>query len=172
MVGKIVTLSIIVIASAIMGNVVVRSADQRLTALVTLMNCGKAMKNCLVFQRMTLFEALKHCDKIGMDGLFGRMAELMRECPGVNLFQICRMALSEGGEALALIDGKAQQALVNFIVTAGSASIPQMIADAYGEFAKELGGIISEMKNQQMKKARAVRSLCMLGGIMIAIVLA
>lgn len=172
MIGKIVTLSIIVVASIVMGNVVVRSADQKMAALTSLANCMKAMKNCLVFQKMTLFEALKHCDKIGMDGLFGKMAEIMRDSPGANLFQVCRMALNEENETVALLDEKARQALMNFIVTAGAASIPQMIIDAYGEFTKELNQIVQGMKDQQMKKARAIRSLCMLGGITIAIVLA
>ena len=64
MLYKIFLLGVIIFSRISIGNIIVGEKEQRLKALSELENCIKAMRNGMVYQGMTFYEALKHTGRV------------------------------------------------------------------------------------------------------------
>ncbi len=98
MLYKIFLLGVIIFSSISIGNIIVGEKEQRLKALSELENCIKAMRNGMVYQGMTFYEALKHTGRVGLNGFFGNCAEILRQHPEWEARQVYDQALKEPGK--------------------------------------------------------------------------
>lgn len=168
MLVKVVLLGVIVVASAAMGNLAVARENGRRKTLVTMVNCVKSVRNAMLYQGMQLKDAIKYAGGIGMRDFFNACADIMAKHPEYTGHQVCSKALEscpveglEGEEGL----------LKDLFKELSEAVIGEEIGDACTRFIKELQRVISVAGEQRIKKARLVRTMCLLSGMVIAIIL-
>ena len=171
MLFKIFLLGVILLASAAMGSVLAGRMGERGKLLCEITYCVKTMKNAMIYQGMTLSDALLRADRVGGEGFFAECAQIAQKHPEIGGRQICRQALSQQEESFDRLQETEKEALFSLFDELARAETPEEITAATGAFSREIGEITKEISEKQAKKAKLVRSLCFLGGLTVAIIL-
>ena len=171
MLYKIFLLGVIIFSSISIGNIIVGEKEQRLKALSELENCIKAMRNGMVYQGMTFYEALKHTGRAGLNGFFGNCAEILRQHPEWEARQVYDQALKEPGEKMGYLQEPEKEALRDLLMRLSTALVVEQISDAAAIFFRQLHMIHGELLEAQRTKSRAIKTVCLLCGLATAVIL-
>lgn len=171
MLFKICMLAVIVIASVALGNVIVSGAGDRIRTLVQLVNCVKAMKNGMIYQGMTLFEALAYGDKVGLSGFLLECAQILKKNPELSGKQIVKQAMEKENRQVSHLKGQEREAFLELMDRLSGAVVREQIEEATGVFFREMNSLIRELSEEQAKKSKLIKTMCLLSGLAVAIIL-
>ena len=171
MLVKIILIGVIVVASAALGNVNVSRASDRQKMLALLANCVKAVRNAMMYQAMPLKEALNYAGGVGLKEFFAECTRILGAHPEYTGRQICQKALEKENVELAEMGTEEAELLKNLMGELSQAVVGEEINGACSRFLKEISKLISVTAEKQLKKARLVRTMCLLSGMVIAIIL-
>jgi len=172
MLYKIFLLSVIVFCSMAIGNVIVKEKGQRIKTLGQLLNCVKAMRNGMVYQGMTFYEALRHGGRVGLDGFFKTCADIMRSNPELGAGAIFEKAQQMKNQQMESLKSGEMEALRDLMLRLSTALVVEQITDAVAIFNRQITMIMNELVAVQSKKAKVIKSMCLLSGLAVAIILA
>ena len=167
---KALLIAVIVLASIGLGNSVTSTVSGRMRQINLLLGCVKAMKNGMVYQGMTFYEALRHASGVGMEGFFSFCAEQIKSAPTCTGAELCKTAMAERPEEMQYLKEREKAAFVVLMDMLSRAVLPGEVAEAAGQFGREMAELMRELSEGQYKKAKAVKTVCVLSGLVLAIV--
>lgn len=169
MLFKFFILGAILLASAALGNAVAARTAQHLREVNQAVNCIKGIKNRMLYQRMPLCAAMDGAQGLGA---FPQMcAGILRKHPGLTGREACQRAFQMKGALPETAAEPERHALIALVDGLAAAETAQQLADVFSAYFREMGEILRDVKENQIRKARLVRSMCMTGGLAVAILL-
>ena len=163
---KFILIAVIVIASAGLGNTLVAGITERQKMLISFVNGAKCIKNAMIYEYQPLYAALQHC---GGNAFFKRCAEIMREHPEINGETLCKKAL-EGMSDLPLKNNE-KELLSEFLQELSVSLVTEHISEATSTFLREYGTCLREVNQSQKKRVKLIKSICVLSGLTLGIIL-
>jgi len=163
---KFILIAIIVIASAGLGNTIAASIMERQKILVSFINGAKCIKNAMIYEYQPLHTALHHS---GGNEFFRRCAEIVREHPEVNGEKLCKKVL-EGMPDLPLKNNEKER-LSEYLQALSVSLVVEHISEATSTFLREYGTSLREVNQSQKKRVKLIKSVCVLSGLTLGIIL-
>jgi len=165
---KFFLLGVIVLAGALLGNAFVGEQQQRLAVLLRLHSGAKALRSALLDQQMDYEQALLYADSSGCSGLFAAYAQQMRRHPQDKSDAWAEAAVQSSGFSLGTAE---LAALKEWLGRLAAAAVGAQIAQDTAQFLARLQRITAEVRDVQVRRARAIRTLCIMGSLTLVIVL-
>lgn len=169
MIFKLFFLGVIVVGSACLGNVLASSLEERLTALKSLANGVASLKNALIYQGMSLAEGLAFASRDGE--IFDTCAKLIFSNPRASGGEIAQRAYKENKEVFANLTEDERIFFGELLERLSRAAVPEQIGEAVAIFSREIVSSINKASEEQHKRSRVIRSMCLLGGLAFAIII-
>ena len=167
---KILLVVVVVLASAGLGNVISQNVFQRRKVLLSFIQGAKCMKNAMVYEQQPLQHALFHC---GGNEFFMRCAKISGKYPELLGGDLVKRALAEekGNESTAVLKEEEKRELAAFVHGLSVAMLPEHIEEVCGRFLGEYGRALREVNAVQLKRAKLIKSMCVLSGLALGIIL-
>ena len=171
MIFKIFFIGVIILSSVGIGNVLVRDKSERLRMLGMLGNCVKALRSAMLHQGMPFSAALRQAEKVGFFGFFEDCRRVLERNPELAGRDICQKALRIKRPAFDYLRQPELMALGDLMGRVSTAIVPEQIGDAVAIFNRQISMITSELAKTNAKNAKVVKTMCLLGGLVVAIIL-
>ncbi len=168
---KLIFIAVIVLSSAGIGNVIVGDWAARKDAIASLQNAVKTLKIALLYQGMPLYDALLQAAKTAFGSFFSQCAHRMRQNPQMAGKELCIRVAEECKDSLSLLKKPEQEALADLFSRLAAAVSAEQIEDACAMFLRQTDLIAAELKAQQEQKGRLTKTLCVVAGLVVSILL-
>ena len=164
---KFILIAVIIAASAGLGRALAQNAKEELLRTKCLYTALGTVKTAYKSKGRTLSEALEEGARAGMDALSAIAREIAAR-PNADIYEMAaRMLASERAICKPIL----REAAV-LIERMGSAGIAEDISEAYAVFSRETEKRIEELEEASRRRSRVIRTLCLLGGMIAAVVIA
>lgn len=168
---KILLLLLIIGGSAVLGQVISGAMAERENALKAVFTGVKTLNNCIIHQKMPLAEAfLRGASASGLE-VFRRMSELMYEQPELTGEQLGPMASGENGLFRSILEKDDVRGFYGFIRTIYDAAVTEQVDEVSKRYLRELEAEREAAKGERIRRGRLAKSLCIMGGVAVAILL-
>ena len=166
---KLILLGVIVMASVALGSALADSVGARKRALCGLVNCVKCMQNVMLYQGVPLYEALLRAAGVANGAYFTAVSGLIRERPQES----GGLLAAHAREHVALVNMHDEElALFDGLMDALSNAVSQEeAAEAFRSFLRSTDEMLRDVTQTQAKRAKVIKSLCLMGGLLIAVIL-
>lgn len=166
---KTLCILLIVCASAGLGSTLAASGAERVRTLSAVAGCIRAMAGGMLHRGSTFHEALLEAGKLGMASFFRRCADIAAADPALDGGEVCARALA--GERDCALSQEERSALEAFMQRVAAAASADEIQRAGEEAFGYLDGARQRLAEEQRRKGRMLRSVCLLGGIAVGVLL-
>ncbi len=164
---KEVFIIILVASSAMLGNALARSGDEKEKIYREFLVCLKCMRAGMLYQGMSVYEAFMHAENAGLNGYFGECAGVMKGNHALKGRDI--IAMSGKSMDLPADISELLGELCDMVCTAVTKSD---VEDAFSMVNKRAVDMLRERSEAGAKRGKLAKSLCFAGGLVLAIVIA
>lgn len=168
---KLIFIAIIVLASAGIGNVIVGDWAERKEGIARLQNAVKTLKSALTYQGMPLYDALLQAGKTAYTSFFSACAHLLRQNPGIGGKALCIEAMQEQKEAFSVLKEPEKEAFRDLFARLSVAVSREQVEDACAVFLRQTDLLAGEVRAQQEQKGRLTKTMCVVAGLVVSILL-
>ena len=168
---KLIFIAVIVLSSAGIGNVIVGDWAARKNTIAVLQNAIKTLKSALVYQSMPLYEALLQAGKTAFGSFFSQCVYLLRQNPQIEGRALCFEAAAACKDSFASLKAPEQEALADLFGRLSVAISAEQVEDACAMFLRQTDLIAGELRAQQEQKGRLTKTLCIVAGLVVSILL-
>lgn len=161
---KMILLGIIVLASIGLGNTVYSEVADRRKFLKEMLNSVKCVKNAMVFENMPISFAFEHSAK---NKVFEECAQEIIKNPSRPVYGICKDKIEEFAEPT----DEDKKAFCSFIYKLSISICPANIEDAAETYMRDLSEQLKEIDAVHIKKGKVYKTMCILSGIVIAVIM-
>lgn len=168
---KILLFAAIVFVSAQLGRVLSDGMDSRRLVLIEMVRCVRTLKNALLFQRMPLPDALMHVGSSGMDGLFSSCSLLMNLHGDMRGGEIAQEAWKLENSQTPKLSAAQKQSFELLLEQLSVAQNDSQLREAIGGYLQTAQSELSDLSKKQAARGKLAKSLCIAGGLTVAILI-
>ncbi len=170
MLYKVFLIFTIICCSAAIGIMGEKRVIRRKEQLKSVLRAIKCVKGAVTDQGMTLSDALIYCGAREQK-VFAKCGELVKKNPKMGARQIVKDAFDENGEYLSELEKEDRNVFSGFMEGMFGAVSGEEVRNTCDRYCNEISEVLDEIDGTYLKKARLKKSMCILGGIAVSIIL-
>jgi len=161
---KVLLIIAVVAASVGLGNAIAENAGEKLNRNKLLLKAMSDLRIAVQRRGTRLFDALRSCATIPQ---LCALADELERRPYADVYETAEHILSTD----KLLSKIVCRGACAFIAAAASATVEEELVEAFVMFEHDSSEIISALSEEQKKRSTVIRSVCLMGGMVLAVVL-
>lgn len=154
-----------------LGMLKVKRVTDRRKMLYAFAGSIKGMKNAMVYQGMTMLEALAYIGRNGMEPFFSRCAAYIKEHPSAGGTEIVLKCWSVEDRCTRELEEEDKLLIARFMEAMIDTIMAQEVSEVCSRYLLEVNERIKDIGEKQLKKAKLMRTMYVLAGACAAVIL-